>query len=255
MSTNRYVPVSRIRPAVRRLARRYGSITQASLATGIPYNTLQSIVQPGRLSQVTRMTAERVMAMDQNPPKVVIPDTWNRKFIRIEEVYPAVISLEGHYGSITQASEATGIPESSFYNVKGRYKHGMARVLAHRIIEAAANPPQVPTLTAWDKKFVRFERVVPLLAYLVRVYGSLGAVSKLLGIPYPTVRGISTGKHRGVRRDVATKIVEAVQAIRHGDRTWSVYENEESPRLATQEEQQLPKNFSRWRSVGGKVSG
>lgn len=107
----------------------------------------------------------------------------------------------------------------------------------------------------YEKRYVAVEKVRVLVVFLERLYpGGLPEVAEVTGIPYKTLQGIKLeGKNDWVKKDLAARIVEAVMAHRHGDRSWSTFENEEAPRYATGVEQALPANFSRWRPAGGKV--
>lgn len=107
-----------------------------------------------------------------------------------------------------------------------------------------------------DPRCVPTEKVRPLLLWLEASYdGSMAQVSEVTGVPKGTLQSIKYEfeKHPRVYKTTALKIVEAVMAVRHGDRTWSLYENEAPPRFATDEEKSMPQTFSRWRAAGGKV--
>src|SRR3954464_6933660 len=100
-------------------------------------------------------------------------------------------------------------------------------------------------------RYVSVDKVRPLVLWLETLYPrGLKQVAEAHDIPYKTLQSIKTDpRQRNVARPVALKIVEAVKEYRHGQRRWSIYENDGSPRFATKEEKLLPKTFSRWRAA------
>jgi len=248
----RYVPVSDVRPHVDFLVTLYGSLAQAHDATGIPTSTLGGILkQDGR--GVKRETAAKIQALAENPPNVVPVDIWHKKFDSIEEIQPLVMDLLKHYKDFHNLSKATNLPEGTLFGIYQGKKRGVTKSTAAKIRKAHENPPQIAIQNQWERRYIATERVTPLVLFLVKTYGSLKAASEMSGVSVSVLSKIKLDKSPGVTRENVAKIVEAVKVLRHGDRTWSVYENEGSPRLATSEEQSLPQGFTRWRHAGGKT--
>lgn len=177
----------------------------------------------------------------------------NGRYVPIEAVRPLVQQLENHYGTLPQVSQALGIPYKTLQGIMlvGKSKQ-TTKVLADKLARAVANPPEAQTEAFWDKRYVPTEKLKPLVEFLGRTYGTLADASRATGIPESSLRGVRGGYKRGVKKEIAIQIVEAVQRHRYGDRTWNTFENEEGPRFATQEEQELPNSFSRWRAAGGR---
>lgn len=101
-------------------------------------------------------------------------------------------------------------------------------------------------IDGWEKRFVPVERVQPLVLFLEKTYGNMVVVSDVLGIPPTSLRTIKSGTKRGVKFSNAQKIVDAVLALRHGDRSWSLYENDGPPRMPTTEEKRIAPKWGRW---------
>lgn len=96
------------------------------------------------------------------------------------------------------------------------------------------------------------ERVRPFVLWLEETYGSLSDASEVSGVPCRTLQKIKKGDHQRVTRVVAARVAEAVMKHKHGSRTFSIYENDEPPRYATQREQDFYRQESRWRPAGAR---
>lgn len=93
-------------------------------------------------------------------------------------------------------------------------------------------------------------KVRPFIAWLEKAYRDLRTVAEITEVPYETLCAIANGTQDTVASDVALRIITAIAALRHGDRSFSIYENEASPHFASEEEKALPRDFSRWRAAG-----
>lgn len=177
------------------------------------------------------------------------------RYFPIKQGRLLVNRLEKQYGNLAQAAEATGINYRTLQGIKIEGKHNQVARRTLRQLEAAlANPKPVPS--RWERRHIEVDRLRPLVLFLEKTYGGITLASDATGI---TIYALSTIKHRtkrGVQNSTAAKIVQAVQAIRHGDRTFSTYENDGPAHLPTDEERvRGAQAEARWRSVESRIGG
>lgn len=95
---------------------------------------------------------------------------------------------------------------------------------------------------AYSVSGVRIEPVRKILRWLQQRYGSWDRVAEVIGVPYGTINTIIYDQRKPNRRvspDVAQKVLEVFQAHpRHRQDPYSLYESQESPRLATKAERE-----------------
>lgn len=93
-------------------------------------------------------------------------------------------------------------------------------------------------------------KVRPLVTWLEKAYGSRTTVAEVTEVSYETLSAIANVTQSTVASDVVLRIIAAIVPLRHGDRSFSTYENDASPHFASEEEKALPRDFSRWRAAG-----
>lgn len=90
-------------------------------------------------------------------------------------------------------------------------------------------------IARYKRDRVATERLVPMLAYLLKTYGSWVEVSAITGISAPLLRDWHGGRVKSVDRDHAALLVQVVMAHRKPADPFA-FDNEVKRRLATREE-------------------
>lgn len=153
---SRYVPIDKVRRDANKLVKHYGGMREASEVTGIPYRTLQGILQKGKLTQVTRKTAMVVTEAAKNPPQAKAVSYFDKRYVEAARVQPLAIFLEKTYGNLALAAEATGIPEGSLRNVRRALNKGVDKKLAERIVQVvlAHRRPRRSIIDTYEEDYV-----------------------------------------------------------------------------------------------------
>jgi len=198
---------------------------------------------------------------------MMLPMVSNSEYISLDLVRKEVRFLKDHYGSLTDAAEATGIPYRTLQGIMLKGKLQQVTIpTAERVLAAAANPPPYDGVRmcshcyknpkvggsycsescrkamlneVWHKRFVDVKRVKPLVDFLHELYGTINGVGEASGIPASTLNNIKyDSRMRGVRRDTAAKLVEFVMAHKRPTKNqpFDTYENERPPRFVTEED-------------------
>lgn len=183
-------------------------------------------------------------------------EAYYKRFTDIEPVRVHITLLVDHYGSMSLVAEATGISYRTLQGIMlpGKYER-VLKSTATKIAEAVEHPTQQRPSPFSNKRYVKTEKVLPLVQFLVKTYGSVVRASEAVDIPANTLSSIMRGDRVGVKREIAAKLAEFVVKHRRPERGRfeEMYENEELPRYATEEDQkalQQAKRASRWRMTG-----
>lgn len=230
----RYVAVDDVRPLVLKLEDHYGSLQNAGDAIGMAKRTLQNI-KLRRYPRVTMRVLEHIQKMCDDPPPPAHSEPSK------EEIRSMVISLVERYGGTRQAALTLGVGENTMRAIKNGRRDNITSLTAQRIHRAYLDPP-LPVSPA----HVPSEKVRPLVLFLIKAYGGTAPASRAVGVAESTLGEIKNEHKKYVTRPTALTFVKAVEALRHGDRTWSVYENEGPPRLASEHEKSLPRVIEKW---------